>query len=203
MIVSTIPSSAVELAKQEKDVNYRPVSIFTTNLTDPGCESNIPDKVYRVPGFRFAYQLTDMCQYYYPSHTALAMSVFYIEWVTNFGDPHGNVKDHLDELFIEYNSRQRKISRVYSVDGEFRPGPTVINGLTSENGKYIFVWSGMMPGRLYDTSLVHELVHVAIYAVNNGEHGDPDHEGDKYEGWTEEHTDFIKSTSRILEDLDI
>jgi hypothetical protein len=144
-----------------------------------------------------------MCQYYYPTHTALALTVFYIEWTTAFGDPHTSVIEALDELFIEYNSHQRQLSRVYSVDGDFRPGPTVINGLTGEGGKYIFVWSGTMPGRLYDTSLVHELVHVAIYAQNNGEHGDPDHEGEKYKGWTEEHTKFIKNTNRILEDMDI
>ena len=60
-----------------------------------------------------------------------------------------------------------------------------------------------MPGRLYDTSLVHELVHVAIYALHHGEHGDPDHEGDKYTGWTSEHTDFIKETNNILEGMDL
>jgi multimeric flavodoxin WrbA len=203
MLVATLPSSAVEVAKPVQDAEYMPVSLFSTSLTDPGCESNEPDKTHRIPGYRFSYQITDMCEYYYPSHTAVAMSVFYIEWVVNFGDPNGEVKDALDELFVEYNSRQRRLSRVYSMDGTYRPGPTVINGLTGERGKYIFVWSGTMPGRLWDTSLVHELVHVAIYARNNGEHGDPDHEGDKYKGWTEEHTDFIKSTNRALEDLDI
>jgi len=64
-------------------------------------------------------------------------------------------------------------------------------------------WSGTMPGRLYDTSLVHELVHVAIYAKTNGEHGDPDHEGTKYQGWTKEHTKFIKETNSVLEGMDI
>lgn len=198
-----VPSSAVEIATPQPDLEYIKTGLFYNSVSDPGCEKNVPEKTYRIPGYRFAYQMTDMCDYYYPSHTALAMTVFYIEWSMRFGDPHGNVHAALNDLFVEYNSHQRRISRVYSVEGEYRPGPTVINGLTGEGGKYIFVWSGTMPGRLYDTSLVHELVHVAMYANNNGEHGDPDHEGPKYEGWTPEHTKFIKETNSVLEGMDI
>lgn len=203
LLLLAVPSSAVEIAQPLPDLEYSRVGLFHDSISDSGCEKNEPGKTYRIPGFRFSYQETDMCDYYYPSHTALAMTVFYIEWVVRFSDPHGNVKNALDELYVEYNSHQRRLSRVYSVDGVYRPGPTVINGLTAENGKYIFVWSGTMPGRLYDTSLVHELVHVAIYAMNSGEHGDPDHEGEKYSGWTEEHTEFIKSTNNILSGMDL
>jgi len=202
-IASSIPSSAVEIAIPQPDLEYQPAGLFHRQISTKGCESNKPGKIHRVPSFRFTYQLTDMCEYYYPSHTALAMSVFYIEWTVTFGDPNRTVRGALDELMIEYNSYQKRLRRVYSIDGTYRPGPTIINGMTSENGKYIFVWAGTMPGRLYDTSLVHELVHVAIYAYHGGAHGDPDHEGPKYPGWTSEHTEFIKSTNRILEDLDL
>jgi len=202
-IASSIPSSAEEIAIPQPDLGYQPVGLLHKQISTKGCESNKPGKVHRVPSFRFTYQLTDMCEYYYPSHTALAMSVFYIEWTVTFGDPNRTVRGALDELMIEYNSHQKRLRRVYSIDGTYRPGPTIINGMTSENGKYIFVWAGTMPGRLYDTSLVHELVHVAIYAYHAGTHGDPDHEGPKYTGWTSEHTEFIKSTNRILEDLDL
>jgi hypothetical protein len=200
----SIPSSAVEIARPQRDPSYYPeVGRFHESISDPGCAKNVPDKTYRIPGYRFSYQMTDMCEYYFPSHTALAMTVFYIEWSTRFGDANGAVHEAINDVFVEYNSRQRIISRVYSTGGEFRPGPTVINGLVGEKGKYIFVWSGTMPGRLYDTSLVHELVHVAIYALNNGEHGDPDHEGDKYSGWTDEHTEFIEQTNSVLEGMDL
>ena len=203
LLILAVPSSAVEIAQPQPDLDYETVGLFHREISNKGCEKNTPGKVHRIPGFRFAYQQTDMCEYYYPSHTALAFSVFYIEWSVKFGDENNTVKNALDELMVEYNSYQKKISRIYSIDGEYRPGPTVINGLTSENGKYIFVWSGTMPGRLYDTSLVHELVHVAIYAYHGGEHGDPDHEGPQYPGWTAEHTEFIKDTNRILEDMDL
>ena len=198
-----IPSSAIEIAQPQPDPSYVQVGLFHKSISDVGCENNTPRKVHRIPGFRFSYQKTDMCDYYYPSHTALAMTVFYIEWSTKFGDSAGVVYEALNDLFVEYNSYQRKLSRIYSVGGTFRPGPTVINGLTGERGKYIFVWSGTMPGRLYDTSLVHELVHVAIYAMNHGEHGDPDHEGSKFPGWTTEHTSFIEDTNDILESMDL
>ena len=203
LAVQAIPSSAVEIPQPQPDLNYVRVGLFHNSISDPGCDKNTPDKPHRIPGFRFVYQTTDMCEYYYPSHTALAMTIFYIEWATKFGDSNNVVREALNDLFVEYNSNQRIISRVYSVDGTYRPGPTVINGLAGERGKYIFVWSGTMPGRLYDTSLVHELVHVAIYAMNNGEHGDPDHEGEKYTGWTAAHTDFIKETNSILEGMDL
>lgn len=203
IMLFAIPSSAVELAQPQPDHDYVPVGLFHNSISDPGCASNEPKKTYRLPGYRFSYQMTDMCDYYYPSHTALALTVFYIEWSTKFGDSNGTVHEALNDLFVEYNSYQRRMSRVYSTKGEFRPGPTVINGLTAEGGKYIFVWSGTMPGRLYDTSLVHELVHVAIYAMNDGEHGDPDHEGSEYPGWTKEHTEFIKETNSILEGMDL
>ena len=203
LTIQTLPSSAVEIAQPQPDLDYTKAGLFYNSVSDPGCKENIPEKTYRIPGYRFAYQMTDMCDYYYPSHTALAMTVFYIEWSVKFGDPNGIVHAALNDLFVEYNSHQRRMSRVYSTRGEYRPGPTIINGLTGEGGKYIFVWSGTMPGRLYDTSLVHELVHVAIYAKTNGEHGDPDHEGTKYQGWTKEHTKFIKETNSVLEGMDI
>lgn len=209
LVVPMIPSSASEIAMPQPDPDYvqgpvyTQVGLFHRGVSDPGCENNEPKKAYHIPGYRFSYQMTDMCEYYYPSHTALAMTIFYIEWSAKFGDTNRTVREALDDLFVEYSSNQRIINRVYSVDGTFRPGPTVINGLAGEGGKYIFVWSGTMPGRLYDTSLVHELVHVAIYALNYGEHGDPDHEGPKFSGWTEEHTKFIKDTNSILDSMDL
>ena len=96
------------------------------------------------------------------------------------------------------------LSRVYSIDGAFRPGQTVINGLTGNHGKYVFVWIGKgTHPKLYKTSFIHELVHVAIYAANFGAHGDPDHEGQKYKGWSTMHTKFIQDTNEILKSMDL
>ena len=46
-------------------------------------------------------------------------------------------------------------------------------------------------------------MHVAIYAANYGEHGDPDHEGDVYKGWTTMHTKLIGDTNEVLKSMDL
>ena len=48
-----------------------------------------------------------------------------------------------------------------------------------------------------ESALIHELVHLAIRA-QQGEHGDPDHEGPKYRGWTKAHSRMIIETRQML-----
>ena len=195
----SIPAGSSEVAKQD----WTNAGFFHRQISNKSCSEHPSEKLHRVPGYEFTYQRTDDCDFFYPSHTSLAMHVFYIEWINKFGD-NGTLLRAFNELVIEYGTYQRKISRIYSIDGTYRPNPTVINGLTSNNGKYIFVWIGdSVEPRLHKNSFVHELVHVAIYAYSFGEHGDPDHEGDKYQGWTKQHTRFIVETNKVLESMDL
>lgn len=198
-IPMSIPASSSEIAD-----DWMQVSIFHKQITNKTCSSVPANKLNKIPGYEDAYQLTDDCDYFYPSHTSLAMHVFYIEWVNKFGDPDSRLRHALDNLEIEYGTYQRRISRVFSIDGTYRPNPTVINGLTARNGRYVFVWigAGSHP-KLNKTSFAHELVHVAIYAANYGEHGDPDHEGDVYKGWTTMHTKLIGDTNEVLKSMDL
>lgn len=194
-----IPASSTEIGAL-----WTPAGLFHKPITNKTCSSVPAEKLNRVPGYKFTYQQTDDCDYFYPSHTSLALHVFYVEWVSKFPDDSGILLNAINELNIEYGTYQRLLSRVYSIDGVFRPTPTVINGLTGNRGKYIFVWigKGVQP-RLHKTSFIHELVHVAIYAANFGEHGDPDHEGKKFKGWTHMHTKFIKDTNEVLKSMDL
>ena len=48
---------------------------------------------------------------------------------------------------------------------------------------------------------MHELVHLALRAKNG--HGDPDHEGTKYNGWTIEHSAMILEAKEMLRSFDI
>jgi len=194
-----IPSSASEIGSL-----WEPVGLFHKPITNKTCSSVPANKLNRVPGYKFTYQQTDDCDYFYPSHTSLALHVFYVEWVAKFGDTDGILLSAINELIIEYGTYQRLVARIYGMDGDFRPGQTVVNGLTGNRGKYIFVWigEGSHP-KLHKTSFVHELVHVAIYAANFGEHGDPDHLGEKYKGWTHMHTKFIHDTNEVLESMDL
>jgi len=194
-----VPASSTEVGSL-----WQPAGLFHKQITNKTCSSVPADKLNRVPGYKFTYQQTDDCDYFYPSHTSLALHVFYVEWLSKFRDDDGLVRKAINELVIEYGTYQRLISRVYSIDGIFRPGQTVINGLTSNRGKYIFVWIGKgSHPKLHKTSFIHELVHVAIYAANFGEHGDPDHEGQKFEGWSTMHTKFIHDTNEVLKSMDL
>jgi hypothetical protein len=194
-----IPASSTEIGSL-----WDTASIFHNQITNKTCSSVPANKMNRVPGYKSTYQQTDDCDYFYPSHTSLAIHVFYVEWVNKFGDNDAIILSALNELVVEYGTYQRLVARIYGMDGDFRPGQTVVNGLTGNRGKYIFVWIGRgTHPKLHKTSFIHELVHVAIYAANFGEHGDPDHLGDKYKGWTHMHTKFIQDTNEVLKSMDL
>ena len=195
----SIPASSSEIVKP-----WFEVGLFHKKITNKTCSSVPAEQLNKVPGYENTVQQTDDCDYFYPAHTSLALHVFYIEWVSKFGDDDGVLLRAINNLEIEYGTYQRKISRVFSLDGTYRPNPTVISGLTGRNGRYIFVWIGKgAHPHLHKTSFVHELIHVAIYAQTFGDHGDPDHEGHVYQGWTTMHTKFIGDTNKVLESMDL
>ena len=49
---------------------------------------------------------------------------------------------------------------------------------------------------IYKTAFVHELVHASLMALNG--HGDADHQGDKYRGWTKKHSQLIIEVNGFL-----
>jgi hypothetical protein len=56
----------------------------------------------------------------------------------------------------------------------------------------VAIWDGAVLG---DTAFFHELTHVALW-VTTGE-ADPDHKGDRWPGWTEEHDDMIRELKSL------
>tara|TARA_Y100000310_G_C20607846_1_gene776460 strand:- start:413 stop:1051 length:639 start_codon:yes stop_codon:yes gene_type:complete len=195
-----LPASGTEIGSMWESTNL----FHNHPITNKTCSEVPANKLHRVPGYEFTYQKTDDCDFFFPSQTSLALHVFYIEWTNKFRDDDRILLRALNNLEVEYGTYQRLVSRIFSIDGKFYPHPHPVKGLTSNKGKYIFVWIGKgTHPKLYKTSLVHELVHVAIYASNFGAHGDPDHEGPKYKGWTHSHTKFITDTNTILEDMDL
>tara|TARA_Y100001938_G_C8066580_1_gene420533 strand:- start:322 stop:966 length:645 start_codon:yes stop_codon:yes gene_type:complete len=199
IIPFSIPASSTEIGSL-----WKPAALFHKQVTNKTCSEVPANKLHRIPGYKFSYQQTDDCDYFFPSHTSVAMHVFYVEWVNKFRDDDGIILRALNELIIEYGTYQRMVARIYGMEGDFRQKPVPVNGLTGNGGKYVFVWigEGSHP-KLHKTSLVHELIHMAIYALNFGEHGDPDHLGDKFKGWTHMHTKFIKDTNEILKSMDL
>ena len=65
-----------------------------------------------------------------------------------------------------------------------------------ESKNMIWVWQGYRH-KMSESALFHELTHLAIRAVH-GEHGDPDHEGPKYRGWSRAHTKMIVESKQML-----
>ena len=74
-----------------------------------------------------------------------------------------------------------------------------VNGLALDKDN---IWVEIKTSKIYHSALIHELVHIMIWR-DNIIHGDPDHEGEKFSGWTEAHTRVIKTVNNKLLDLDI
>jgi len=126
------------------------------------------------------------------------MMVFYHHWVNRFGDEDLIVKDALENLMIEWSKKKKTVKKGFSLDGKPRKNVTV-TGITKTKS-YIWVWEGYYH-KISESSLIHELVHVALRAKNG--HGDSDHEGSKYEGWTTDHSAMILEAKETLRSFNI
>lgn len=154
----------------------------------------------RIPGWDIAYQAEAACNFPDPADTSLALHVFYIEWNKRLGDRSDKVLRNLNKMFIEWEPELMSFNNGYGLDGTFiQEGKA--SGLTfTQDYIAVHIEKGEP---IYKTSLVHELVHASIRAQNRDTHGDPDHEGTKYLGWTREHTELILEVNEILKLMDL
>lgn len=161
-----------------------------------------PDKPFPqmiiIPFFKRATQIVPNCQTYPKHKTALAMMVFYHHWNKWFDDEDLVVKDALEKIMIEWGTKKRTFKKGYSLKGEKKENITIL-GLTSSNS-YIWVWEGYFH-QIAQSSLMHELVHIALRAKYG--HGDADHEGTIYSGWTDNHSAMILEAKEMLRSFDI
>ena len=119
------------------------------------------------------------------------MLLFYNTWFVRFGDNNKKVWNAMNNLMIEWSRKDKSIVSAFSMSGD--PVTNVrISGLARTPS---WIWVHISPGdKICDTSLVHELVHIAIWAIE-GDHGDPDHLGKKYSGWTMDHNILIQDVN--------
>ena len=129
-----------------------------------------------------------------------AIIIFYRQWQLRFGDPHDKIKKNLYQLMIEWSPEEKIFeNKGYDIKGHtVRRG--VVKGMTL-CPTYIWLRTNEYK-RVFASSLVHELVHVALWSQTCGR-GDPDHEGPKYKCWTRKHTMFIKHLNDLLVKFDI
>ena len=138
------------------------------------------------------------CDQYRRESVSTAVSLFYSHWVQAFGDDEGRVGSALSDLVIDFSPGTKR-GYGYSLIGVSMP-VSDLGGLTLAPG---WAWVRSTPGgRLCDSALVHELVHVAIWSVK-GSDPDPDHEGLTFSGWTVGHTMLIDRVNLLLYELRI
>lgn len=161
-----------------------------------------------IPGYANAAQSNHTCDHFDPNETSLAMFLFYIHYAEEFGDDNQVVAKWLHNLTIIWTDDIIEMSGAgYHVDGTMGRSNKAL-GLTTSNGRLIKVYTRKITSltdvkRIWKTSFVHELLHVAINAQYAGRHGDPDHEGSKWPGWTKKHTEFIHNMNMVLRKVDL
>tara|TARA_Y100001973_G_scaffold106477_1_gene184639 strand:+ start:3746 stop:4351 length:606 start_codon:yes stop_codon:yes gene_type:complete len=183
--------------EQHHSSTARP-SIQQASLNCDPRKKNAPQMV-KIRSLKGAWQIQRGCGFPAAEHVGFAIDVFYKKWKREFGDPNDKVLKTLNGLMIEWGRKKKPIiGGAFDMNGD--PIKGTARGLTLMPG-YIWVWENQYK-RIAATALVHELVHTALWA-QNGYHGDPDHEGSEFEGWTPAHTKFIREINILLAGLDI
>jgi len=153
----------------------------------------------RISALKDSWQIQRSCDFPRADRVGFVVGLFYERWVDKFGDPDKKVFKTLNSLMIEWGEKKKSIlGGAYDMKGTEIKG--YAKGITLMPG-YIWVWEEKYQ-RIAATALVHELVHSALWS-SSGYHGDPDHEGGEFLGWTREHTKFIQEINSLLAELDI
>ena len=150
-------------------------------------------QMIEIPGFDSTWQIVSDCELYPGEQVAVALSIFYLEWMERFGSS-SSVRENMHSLFIEFSSAPRTGS-AYSIDGQYINNAT-FSGLTlTQSNLWVLVENPNE--RICETSLVHELVHSSIWAIKDTD-GDPDHMGSKYRGWSVRHSLMVQEVNELL-----
>ena len=160
------------------------------------CTLHLKKRMVKLPSLSRAYQIQVENSFPDPWDVSKVILIFYNRWVLEFGDENQKVFDTLNSIMIEWRDETRE-GHGRSLLGQ--PVSGVIRGMAIAPG-YIWVWKDKYK-RISSTSLVHELVHCALWS--NNPHNDPDHEGEEYEGWTQKHTEFMFEINYLLEDMNM
>jgi len=152
-----------------------------------------------IPYFDNAAQVMPNCQTYPVHQTAFALFLFYHQWLKYFEDNDMAVRGVLEKVTIHWGTEKRISKDGFNINGKPFENGKILGIVESEN--VIWVWQGYNH-KISQSALYHELVHLALRA-EYGNHGDPDHEGTKYKGWTASHTKMIIETKQMLRAFDL
>ena len=155
-------------------------------------------QMIKLPVFSGSWQIVENCSEYSAEASTIAMVFFYKEWNLSFGDPTATVWQSLNKLMIEWSYINRPVT-AHDVSGRLIRGARA-SGIALTPS---MIWVRPAEGRpICETSFVHELVHIAIWSIKLTD-GDPDHIGDKYSGWSVDHSALIQRVNDQLCSLSI
>ena len=167
-----------------------PTGVPEVEMCDPHKDS---PQMLQIPMFEKTWQTVESCDLFPREKVGISLIIFYNNWRLKFGDHDSKVWHALNHLMLEWSGEEKRIT-VYSMDGNLSPSAR-ISGLARTP---TMIWMHAQEGdRICQSSLVHELVHISIWALK-GVDCDPDHLGGKYSGWTPVHNDLIRETNTVL-----
>lgn len=125
--------------------------------------------------------------FYDPTETSFVMRMFAANWIRYFGHDEEALNDTLNKLCLMWEEN--------IIEKNYDDGRTVLySGFTTVDRTWVYIGNldENNERKIYETALVHELVHNALY-YHNGDL-DSDHSGDKSYGWSSLHDEFIRDT---------
>tara|TARA_B100000131_G_C18071481_1_gene594617 strand:+ start:898 stop:1494 length:597 start_codon:yes stop_codon:yes gene_type:complete len=153
-------------------------------------------QMIQVPDFPGVWQVVDSCEEFPREKTSIALSIFSKEWYSVFGNDR-IVTEMLSNLMILWREGESSKHSGYDINGTLRNNVRLRGATMSDSMVIVYLNNSETSSRICESALVHELVHVAIWK-KNGSHGDPDHLGYKYPGWTADHSMVIQKTNNSL-----
>ena len=114
------------------------------------------------------------------------------------------VRKTFEKLLITWkNHESEPIYSGYTIDGFLLQKIRVRGSTVSSKTIHIYQapYGQSRHDRICESALIHELVHVVLWNVYG--HGDPDHLGSKYRGWTRSHELIIQRSNKALCELGI
>jgi len=153
-----------------------------------------------IPGSPNITTVTSHCKDYQfdPDSLKMALDIFVQEYADQFVTSKIAVREMLKNLKIEVSAIPRTVHAAYGINGKYLKGNIPVAGLALSKNH---IWVEVKTSQIWSSALVHELIHIIIWRKNIV-HGDPDHEGKEFSGWTKEHTKLIERINKILLDTE-
>ena len=154
--------------------------------------SGDPLQMIYVPGYGDTVIVVEDCEQFPRQKVAIALQNFELAWQAYFGRER-SVIVNLSELVITFSSMER-MGIGHTASGDFVENGRIDGYTSSKSSVWVYTPPGAM--RICESSLIHELVHASLWARNG--HGDPDHTGTRFSGWTYRHDAMIDAVNRHL-----